>query len=96
MSWTQTGSSIIFLPYTLEEALRGLARAGFTNVEIGAVKDFLEHLDPDDPDLLRHAQGAKEVGRDPRVTEYEPGFGPSASYYAWEAAGRPVHGIRAQ
>jgi hypothetical protein len=48
----------------------------------------------DDPNLLRHAQRAKEVGRNPRVVEYEPSFGPSASYYAWEAAGRPVHGIR--
>jgi L-ribulose-5-phosphate 3-epimerase len=50
-NWTQTGSSIIFLPYTLEEALRGLAEAGFANVEIGAVKGFLEHLDPDAPDV---------------------------------------------
>jgi hypothetical protein len=50
----------------------------------------------DDPNLLRHAQRAKEVGRNPRVTEYKAEFGPSASYYAWEAAGRPVHGIRAQ
>ena len=48
----------------------------------------------DDPNLLRHAQRAKEVGRDPRVVTYEPSFGPSASYYAWEAAGRPVHGVR--
>lgn len=48
----------------------------------------------DDPNLLRHAQRAKEVGRNPRVVRYEPSFGPSASYYAWEAAGRPVHGIR--
>ncbi len=48
----------------------------------------------DDPNLLRHAQRAKEVGRNPRVTVYEPDFGPSVSYYAWEAAGRPVHGIR--
>src|SRR5215470_18846614 len=48
----------------------------------------------DDPNLLRHAQRAKEVGRDPRVVTYEPVFGPSASYYAWEAAGRPVHGVR--
>jgi hypothetical protein len=48
----------------------------------------------DDPNLLRHAQRAKEVGRNPRVLEYEPAFGPSASYYAWEAAGRPVHGVR--
>ena len=48
----------------------------------------------DDPNLLRHAQRAKQVGRDPRVVTYEPDFGPSASYYAWEAAGRPVHGVR--
>ena len=50
--------------------------------------------EPDDRNLLRHAQRAKDVGRNPRVTEYRPAFGPSASYYAWEAAGRPVHGIR--
>ena len=50
----------------------------------------------DDPNLLRHAQRAKEVGRNPHVSEYESSFGPSASYYAWEAAGRPVHGIRAR
>jgi L-ribulose-5-phosphate 3-epimerase len=48
MTWIQTGSSICFKPYSLEEALRGLAAAGFENVEIGAVKGFLEHLDPDD------------------------------------------------
>jgi sugar phosphate isomerase/epimerase len=51
VSWIQTGSSIIFLPYSLEQALTGLARAGFQNVEIGAVKGFLENLDPDDPDV---------------------------------------------
>jgi hypothetical protein len=49
----------------------------------------------DDPNLLRHAERAKQVGRNPRVVSYEPAFGPSASYYAWEAAGRPVHGVRA-
>lgn len=48
----------------------------------------------DDPNLLRHAQRAKEVGRNPRVVEYQPSFGPSASYYAWEASGRPVHGVK--
>jgi len=49
----------------------------------------------DDPNLLWHAQRAKEVGRNPRVVTYQRSFGPSASYYAWEAAGRPVHGIKA-
>jgi hypothetical protein len=48
----------------------------------------------DDPNLLWHAQRAKEVGRNPRVVGYETTFGPSASYYAWEAAGRPVHGVK--
>ncbi len=48
----------------------------------------------DDPNLLRHAQRAKEVGRNPQIVEYRREFGPSASYYAWEAAGRPVHGVR--
>jgi len=48
----------------------------------------------DDPNLLRHAGRAKQVGRNPRVVEYQSSFGPSASYYAWEAAGRPVHGVR--
>ncbi len=50
----------------------------------------------DDPNLLHHAQRAKEVGRNPRIEGYEPQFGPSASYYAWEAAGGPVHGVRAR
>jgi hypothetical protein len=48
----------------------------------------------DDPNLLWHAQRAMEVGRNPRIVHYETDFGPSASYYAWEAAGRPVHGVR--
>src|SRR4051812_8360179 len=51
MTWIQTGSTICFKPYSLEEALRGLAEAGFQNVEIGAVKGFLEHMDPDAPDV---------------------------------------------
>ena len=48
----------------------------------------------DDPNLLWHAQRAKDVGRNPHVVAYEQSFGSSASYYAWEAAGRPVHGVR--
>ena len=41
-----------------------------------------------------YAQRAKEVGRNPCVVVYESEFGPSASYYAWEAAGRPVHAVK--
>jgi hypothetical protein len=48
----------------------------------------------DDPNLLRHAGRARDVGRNPRVVSHEASFGPSASYYAWEAAGRPVHGVK--
>lgn len=59
MSWIQTGSTICFKPYSLEQALRGLAEAGFENVEIGAVKGFLEHLDPDrlGADEIEEARG---------------------------------------
>ena len=41
----------------------------------------------DDPNLLRHAARARDVGRNPRVTGYRSEYGPSASYYAWIAAG---------
>jgi L-ribulose-5-phosphate 3-epimerase len=43
----QTGNTVCFRPYPLEEALRGLAEAGFVDVELGAVKGYIEHLDPD-------------------------------------------------
>ena len=49
----------------------------------------------DDPNLLRHAAKARDVGRNPRIVGYREHYGPSASYYAWIAAGRPVHGVRA-
>jgi hypothetical protein len=50
----------------------------------------------DDPNLLKQAARARDVGRNPRIVGYRPDYGPSASYYAWIAAGRPVHGVRAQ
>ena len=49
----------------------------------------------DDPNLLRHAARARDVGRNPRVVAYQVEYGPCASYYAWVAAGRPVHGVKA-
>jgi hypothetical protein len=71
------------------------AGCGFVAEFMTAAHLVLVWQERDDPNLLRHAQRAKEVGRNPRVVTYEPGYGPSASYYAWEAAGRPVHGVRA-
>jgi len=71
------------------------ANCAFVATFMTAVHLVLVWEERDDPNLLRHAQRAKEVGRNPRVVAYEVGFGPSASYYAWEAAGRPVHGIKA-
>ena len=61
-----------------------------------AVHLILVWVERDDPNLLWHAQRAKEVGRNPRVVSYASEYGPSASYYAWEAAGRPVHGVKGE
>src|SRR6059058_1164298 len=65
MTWIQTGSTICFKPYSLEEALAGLAQAGFENVVIGAVKGFLEHLDPDalTPEAVAAAEDALDRHR---------------------------------
>ena len=70
------------------------AGCDFVAVYMTAAHLILVWEERDDPNLLRHAQRAKQVGRDPHVVSYRPAFGPSASYYAWEAAGRPVHGVR--
>ena len=72
------------------------AGCGFVAEFMTAAHLVLVWQERDDPNLLRHAQRAKEVGRNPRVVTYEQSYGPSASYYAWEAAGRPVHGVRSK
>jgi sugar phosphate isomerase/epimerase len=41
------GSTIVFAPYSLDQALEGLAEAGYRNCEIGAVRGWFEHIDPD-------------------------------------------------
>src|SRR5687767_1982969 len=41
------GSTIVFAPLTLDQALEGLAEAGYTHCEVGAVKGWFEHIDPD-------------------------------------------------
>ncbi len=63
MTWTTTGGSVIFKPYSLEQALSGLAEAGFRNVELGAVSDFHKHLDPD-------ALGPREIAQARAMLEH--------------------------
>lgn len=50
----------------------------------------------DDPRLLRHARRAQEVGRNPRVREYQPDFGPCIAYDLWEARNHPVHAVKGE
>jgi sugar phosphate isomerase/epimerase len=41
------GSTIVFAPYSIDQAMEGLAEAGYRYCEIGAVKGWFEHIDPD-------------------------------------------------
>lgn len=65
MSSTILGSTIVFAPYTLDQALEGLSAAGYRYCEIGAVKGWFEHIDPDtasDKDIQHAADKLKETG----------------------------------
>ena len=52
---TILGSTIVFAPFSIEQALEGLAAAGYRNCEIGAVKGWFEHIDPDTDDPTRRS-----------------------------------------
>jgi sugar phosphate isomerase/epimerase len=65
---TILGSTIVFAPFSLEQALEGLAAAGYRNCEIGAVKGWFEHIDPDaytDKDLAAADSKLKALGLNP-------------------------------
>lgn len=47
----------------------------------------------DDPSLLANAANAKELERNPRVCEYQRGFGPCIAWDEWVRLGRPVHAL---
>ncbi|CAN5659365.1 hypothetical protein BH23CHL5_BH23CHL5_04220 [soil metagenome] len=62
------GSTIVFAPFSIDQALEGLAVAGYRNVEIGAVKGWFEHIDPDsatDAEIGRIGQKLAELALTP-------------------------------
>jgi sugar phosphate isomerase/epimerase len=59
------GSTIVFAPFSLDQALEGLAEAGYTACEVGAVKGWFEHIDPDtatDQEIALAEAKLKETG----------------------------------
>ena len=80
--------------YRVDEQNPGCTGCSFVAEFMTAAHLILVWQEVDDPNLLRHAARARDVGRNPRVTGYRSEYGPSASYYAWIAAGRPVHGVK--
>lgn len=62
------GSTIVFAPYTIDQALEGLAAAGYHACEIGAVKGWFEHIDPDtvaDAEIDRIGRKLADLGITP-------------------------------
>jgi sugar phosphate isomerase/epimerase len=67
MASTILGSTIVFAPHSIDQALEGLAEAGYRHCEIGAVKGWFEHIDPDsitDAEISRIDQKLKALGLD--------------------------------
>jgi L-ribulose-5-phosphate 3-epimerase len=62
------GSTIVFAPYSIDQALEGLAEAGYRACEIGAVKGWFEHIDPDtvsDAEIARIGRKLADLGITP-------------------------------
>ncbi|MGD9712601.1 MAG: sugar phosphate isomerase/epimerase family protein [Thermomicrobiales bacterium] len=62
------GSTIVFAPHPIDVALEGLAEVGYRNVEIGAVKGWFEHIDPDtvsDAEIDRIGRKLGDLGLNP-------------------------------
>ena len=62
------GSTIVFAPYSIDQAIEGLAEAGYRFCEIGAVKGWFEHIDPDtvtDREVGRIATKLHDLGLTP-------------------------------
>jgi sugar phosphate isomerase/epimerase len=59
----RAASTLVFRPFSLAQALRGLAETGFANVELGAIKDFLENLNPDRVSRFELRRARRLLGR---------------------------------
>jgi len=70
------------------------AECSFVATHLTAAHLIIVWPEIDDPSLLRHSAAARDIGRNPKVETYEPAMGPACSYYQWDAAGNPVHGVR--
>ena len=69
---------------------------GFVANHITAAHLIVVWPDIDDQTLLAQARNARELGRNPKVIEYQSEMGPAISYGAWLAAGKPVHALAAK
>jgi L-ribulose-5-phosphate 3-epimerase len=60
-------STNTYHPYTFDEALKGIAAAGYTSVELSSVPGWTEHVarDASDSDLDAIRQQVREAGLDP-------------------------------
>src|SRR4051795_11435785 len=62
------GSTIVFAPHSLDQALEGLATVGYRACEIGAVKGWFEHIDPDtatDKEIAAASRKLADLGLKP-------------------------------
>jgi len=62
------GSTIVFAPFSIDQAIEGLAGAGYRACEIGAVKGWFEHIDPDtvtDAEIARIGAKLADLGITP-------------------------------
>ena len=62
---TILGSTIVLAPYCLDQALEGLAEAGYTTAKSARCKGWFEHIDPDtatDKEIAHVKAKLKELG----------------------------------
>jgi hypothetical protein len=69
---------------------------GFIAEHITAAHRIVVWPTQDDPWMLSFALDASNLGRKPRIVEYQRSEGPCIAYDQWCALGKPVHGVAAR